>query len=33
MNAGRILCSGPPEEVAANDDVRRVYFGEDFRLD
>ena len=33
MNAGRILCSGSPEEVAANDDVRRVYFGEDFRLD
>jgi lipopolysaccharide export system ATP-binding protein len=33
MNDGKILCSGTPEELAENDDVRRVYFGEDFRLD
>jgi lipopolysaccharide export system ATP-binding protein len=33
MNDGKILCSGTPEELAQNDDVRRVYFGEDFRLD
>ncbi|HSF15426.1 MAG TPA: LPS export ABC transporter ATP-binding protein [Vicinamibacteria bacterium] len=33
MNDGKILCSGTPAELAENDDVRRVYFGEDFRLD
>lgn len=33
MNNGKILCSGTPTELAENDDVRRVYFGEDFRLD
>jgi lipopolysaccharide export system ATP-binding protein len=33
MNDGKILCSGSPEELARNEDVRRVYFGEDFRLD
>ena len=33
MNNGKILCSGTPAELAENDDVRRVYFGEDFRLD
>ena len=33
MNDGKILCSGTPEELADNDDVRRVYFGEDFKLD
>lgn len=33
MNDGKILCSGTPEELAENEDVRRVYFGEDFRLD
>ena len=32
MNDGKILCSGTPEELADNDDVRRVYFGEDFKL-
>jgi len=32
MNEGKILCSGTPEELADNDDVRRVYFGEDFKL-
>ena len=33
MNNGKILCSGTPAELAESDDVRRVYFGEDFRLD
>jgi lipopolysaccharide export system ATP-binding protein len=33
MNDGKILCSGTPGELAGNEDVRRVYFGEDFRLD
>ena len=33
MNAGKILCAGTPEELAESEDVRRVYFGEDFRLD
>jgi lipopolysaccharide export system ATP-binding protein len=33
MNDGKILCSGTPPELAENEDVRRVYFGEDFRLD
>ena len=33
MNNGEILCSGTPEELAGNEDVRRVYLGEDFRLD
>jgi lipopolysaccharide export system ATP-binding protein len=32
MNDGKILCSGTPEELADNEDVRRVYFGEDFKL-
>jgi len=33
MNDGKILCAGTPEELADNEDVRRVYFGKDFRLD
>lgn len=33
MNNGKILCSGTPEELADNEDVRRVYFGENFKLD
>ena len=33
MNDGKILCAGTPEELADNEDVRRVYFGRDFRLD
>lgn len=33
MNDGKILCSGTPEQLADNEDVRRVYFGEDFKLD
>ncbi len=33
MNDGKIFASGTPSELAENEDVRRVYFGEDFRLD
>ncbi len=33
MNDGKILCAGTPEELADNEVVRRVYFGEDFKLD
>jgi lipopolysaccharide export system ATP-binding protein len=33
MNDGRIFGAGTPAELAENEDVRRVYFGEDFRLD
>ncbi len=32
MNDGKIFGSGTPAELAENEDVRRVYFGEDFRL-
>lgn len=33
MNNGKIFGSGTPSELAENEDVRRIYFGEDFRLD
>jgi lipopolysaccharide export system ATP-binding protein len=33
MNNGRIFGAGTPAELAQDEDVRRVYFGEDFRLD
>jgi lipopolysaccharide export system ATP-binding protein len=33
MNEGRIFRAGSPEELASDEDVRRVYLGEDFRLD
>jgi lipopolysaccharide export system ATP-binding protein len=33
MNEGKIFGSGTPAELAENEGVRRVYFGEDFRLD
>jgi lipopolysaccharide export system ATP-binding protein len=29
---GHVLTEGPPEEIVANPDVRRIYLGEDFRL-
>ncbi len=29
---GRIFAAGPPDELAENSDVRRIYLGEDFRL-
>jgi len=28
LDRGRILAEGAPDEIAANDDVRRIYFGE-----
>ncbi len=33
MNDGRIFRSGSPDELARDEAVRRVYLGEDFRLD
>lgn len=32
MHTGRLLCSGTPAQVAANDEVRANYLGADFRL-
>lgn len=32
VHSGRILTEGTPAEIVANDDVRRLYLGEDFRL-
>ncbi|MCX8145234.1 MAG: LPS export ABC transporter ATP-binding protein [Azovibrio sp.] len=32
INAGQVLASGPPEEIVYNEDVRKVYLGEHFRL-
>ena len=32
VSAGEILCHGSPEEVMADDSVRAVYLGRDFKL-
>ena len=32
LHEGRVLTSGPPEDVVDHDDVRRVYLGERFSL-
>ncbi|MGL4325531.1 MAG: LPS export ABC transporter ATP-binding protein [Beijerinckiaceae bacterium] len=32
IHSGRVLMEGSPEEIIANEDVRRVYLGESFRL-
>jgi lipopolysaccharide export system ATP-binding protein len=32
LHDGRVLSSGTPKEIVANKDVRRVYLGEDFKL-
>ena len=32
ISAGRVLASGSPEQIVKNDDVRRVYLGEHFRM-
>lgn len=29
---GHVLTEGPPEDIVANPDVRRIYLGEDFRM-
>ena len=32
IHSGRVLTEGTPDEIVANEDVRRLYLGEDFRL-
>jgi lipopolysaccharide export system ATP-binding protein len=32
INAGTVLASGTPDEIVANEDVRRVYLGEHFKM-
>jgi lipopolysaccharide export system ATP-binding protein len=32
IHSGRVLTEGTPDEIIANEDVRRLYLGEDFRL-
>ncbi|MGL5631919.1 MAG: LPS export ABC transporter ATP-binding protein, partial [Azovibrio sp.] len=32
INEGHVLASGPPDEIVYNEDVRKVYLGEHFRL-
>jgi lipopolysaccharide export system ATP-binding protein len=32
INEGGVLASGRPEDIIGNDNVRRVYLGEDFRM-
>ena len=32
INAGEVLASGTPDDIVTNDQVRRVYLGEHFRL-
>jgi lipopolysaccharide export system ATP-binding protein len=32
IHSGRVLTEGTPDEIVADENVRRVYLGEDFRL-
>jgi lipopolysaccharide export system ATP-binding protein len=32
IHSGRVLMEGTSDEIIANEDVRRIYLGEDFRL-
>ena len=32
INEGRVLASGRPDEIIYNENVRKVYLGENFRL-
>ncbi|MFO0208247.1 MAG: lipopolysaccharide ABC transporter ATP-binding protein, partial [Betaproteobacteria bacterium] len=32
INEGEVLAAGRPEEIVANESVRRVYLGEHFRM-
>ena len=32
IHSGRVLTEGHPDAIVANEDVRRLYLGEDFRL-
>lgn len=32
INAGEVMVEGKPEEIIYNEDVRKVYLGENFKL-
>ena len=32
ISDGRVLANGRPDEIVGNDNVRRVYLGENFRM-
>ena len=32
IHSGRVLTEGMPDEIIANEEVRRLYLGEDFRM-
>ena len=32
MSEGRVICSGAPDDILANPEVREVYLGSNFRL-
>jgi lipopolysaccharide export system ATP-binding protein len=32
LHEGKVLMSGTPEEVVQNENVRRVYLGDNFRI-
>ena len=32
IHAGRVLTEGPPDEIIAHPEARRLYLGESFRL-
>jgi lipopolysaccharide export system ATP-binding protein len=32
LNSGRILCAGTPNELSTDAEVRRIYLGNNFRL-
>ena len=32
IHSGRVLTEGTPDEIVGNEDVRRLYLGEDFRM-
>jgi lipopolysaccharide export system ATP-binding protein len=32
LSAGKVIASGTPEEIVYNEEVRRVYLGEEFQM-
>ena len=32
IHSGQVLTEGPPDDIIAHPDVRRLYLGEDFRM-